>query len=188
MFSAFFQNRTVQLVDPGVPIFLQELARRGLKATALTAWWTGPFGHIPRMEALRFRDLNALGLSFDKLSPFKGARLFSKLQTAKSGPPLSSQGILLTAVADKGAVLQEALKFSKHTFTTIIFVDDRLENLKSVEQRCASAGWMFLGIHLTQRADAPLPKLDKATEKARFKHLEKTGEWLQGNLPVDSTR
>ncbi len=71
LFSHFFTRRTVELVNPKVLDLLADLARRQVPYTGLSAWWTGPYGTIPRMEDLRFKGLREVGISFLETSPFK---------------------------------------------------------------------------------------------------------------------
>ncbi|KJV80308.1 hypothetical protein RHORCCE3_1228 [Rickettsia hoogstraalii str. RCCE3] len=63
-------------------------------------------------------------------------------------------------------------------FKKIIFIDDDLEYLKSVEKICLELNIDFQGIHYGAAKIAPLPILDKEKEQLRYEILEKEHIWL----------
>lgn len=177
LFSDFFMKRKVKLVNSKIVDLLKELEQKKIPTTALTGWWTGPYGKISQMENLRFKGLEDVGISFIKMSPFNENWIFPELKT-NDGVPMVKQGIILTALADKGLTLKAVLNKSKLQFTTIIFIDDSLAYLESVEKVCKDMGIEFLGIHYTEANFLPQPVLNEEKEKIRFKTLEEESIWL----------
>lgn len=175
--SDFFRKRKVKLLDPEMPGFINQLKDKGVPVTALTAWWTGPFGTIERMEDLRFTSFKEMGLCFKEASPFKKDMDFTDRAT-ENGTPKIVNGMILTALVSKGDILALALDTLKHKYTKIIFVDDRLKFLQSVQSMCQERGIEFVGIHYTKANTLVRPSHDEAKETERFRILETEHVWL----------
>lgn len=177
LLSDFFMKRKVRLVNSRIIDLLTDLKERHVPVTALTGWWTGRFGNILAMEELRFKGLSDVNISFTEISPFKSDNKFPDLQT-KGGIPIVKNGIILTALADKGETFLAALNKEKLKFKKIIFIDDDLDQIESVKKACKKLGVNFIGIHYTEAKLIPLPKLNEEMEKLRFEILEKEHIWL----------
>lgn len=177
LFSDFFRKRMVRLITPKIIPLLNDLKNKKIPTTALTRWYTGRYGSIELMEALRFKGLDEVGISFVNISPLKNDIAFPLLKT-KDGIPMVKNGIILTAFADKGTTLLAVLDKEKLHFKKIIFIDDDLDQIASVKKACEKLGVNFIGIHYTQAQQIPLPKINKTIEKLRFKILEKEHIWL----------
>ena len=61
---------------------------------------------------------------------------------------------------------------------TIIFVDDQLNNIESLEKLSTKMKIKFYGFHYTAVSYMPPPVINKQTEKLRFQILEQKHEWL----------
>ncbi|MFP3012380.1 MAG: DUF2608 domain-containing protein [Rickettsia sp.] len=177
LYSCVFERRTVQPVNSNMKGLIKNLEQRNIPAIALSGWWTGKYGKIAEMENLRFVGLKQVDITFINTSPFKEDMIFPELKN-KSGIPMLKSGVILTALADKGLVLKAALKKSNLHFKKIIFIDDDLEYLKSVEKFCHELNIGFQGIHYGAAKIAPLPILDKEKEQLRYEILEKEHIWL----------
>ncbi|HJD56216.1 MAG TPA: DUF2608 domain-containing protein [Rickettsia endosymbiont of Pyrocoelia pectoralis] len=177
LYSCVFEKRTVQPVNQNMRGLIKSLEQRNISAIALTGWWTGKYGKVNEMEKLRFVGLKQVNISFINTSPFKEDMIFLELQN-KSGVPMLKDGVILTALADQGLVLKAALEKSNLHFKKIIFIDDDLEYLKSVEKVCSELNIDFQGIHYGAAKIAPLPILDKEKEQLRYEILEKEHIWL----------
>jgi FMN phosphatase YigB (HAD superfamily) len=177
LYSDFFRKRTVRLVNPGMIDLLKDLRDKKIPATALTKWYTGRYGSIAMMENLRFKGLDEVGISFIEISPFIRNMEFPDLKT-EDGIPMVKNGIILTAFADKGLVLEAALVKAQLKFKKIIFIDDSYAQIQSVEKICNKLGIAFIGIHYTEANLIPIPLLNASKEKLRFEVLEKEHVWL----------
>jgi hypothetical protein len=99
--------------------------------------------------------------------------------------------VILTALSDKGSILKLALQRAKLLFKKIIFIDDDLRNLQSVEKICHEMGIDFQGFQYTAVNLVPLPALDKEKEVLRFKILETEHKWLSDeemNINISAIR
>lgn len=175
--SDFFVKREVQLLDKEMPAFIQTLREKKAHVACLTAWWTGPFGTIERMEDLRFKSFDEMGLDFKDISPFKDNVSFPDRKT-RNGTPMIMNGMILTALSPKGDILGLALDTLNHKYKKVIFVDDRYDFLQSVQGLCQERNIEFVGINYTKASTLEGPKHDEAKEIERFKILEEEHVWL----------
>lgn len=136
-------KRRVMLLDKEWPRVISQLKKR-FTVYALTKMDTGRFGNIHSMEEWRYKELKSLGIEFSENS------IKSSVATA-SGDPSFYRGILMTGHLTKG----EALDFYKKALliknyekvTNLVMIDDRMEQLMSVDSFCAAESIGFMGIH-----------------------------------------
>ncbi|HJD62053.1 MAG TPA: DUF2608 domain-containing protein [Rickettsia endosymbiont of Degeeriella rufa] len=129
------------------------------------------------MENLRFDALKDVDISFINTSPFKEDATFPEFEN-ENGIPMLISGVILTASANKGLVLKAAFeKYNLH-FQKIIFIDDTMKELESVDKSCLDLNIDFQGIHYGAAKIAPLPILDKEKEELRYEILKKEHIWL----------
>ena len=146
----------------------------------------GRFGVIKKMYDFRFKQLNSVNLSFENLTPLADEHVM--LELAKSnkkfldlnckGNPILKSGIIFTSGLDKGMVLEYILKKYNYYPKIIIFIDDLIENIKSLQKTCFKLNIDFYGFHYRAASLIPLSKIDENLEKLRFAILEKEFTWL----------
>jgi hypothetical protein len=172
------------LVESQIINIFNNLKLLQIPTIALTAMGTGNFGIIKNMEDLRFKELNSVGISFKSLTPLLGEQLAPELTGTNivskhcTGTPKLQEGIIFTAGVDKGVVLE--YMFSKYNYCpkAIIFIDDVLENIKSLQKLCIKLKIDFCGFHYKAVSLMPLPVIDENLERLRFNILEKDCGWL----------
>jgi Protein of unknown function (DUF2608) len=166
-----------QLVDNKIIDILNELKSRSLPAIALTSLGTGEHGVIPKREELRVQELKRFGIDFSKTCPFKGDELLLEFENFH-GIPMLKEGIILTTEIDKAFILEQLFRKRNYFPKTIIFVDDLLKNVESLEKLCQKLGIKFIGFHYNAVSLMKSPEIDKDLEKVRFKILENEHKWL----------
>jgi hydroxymethylpyrimidine pyrophosphatase-like HAD family hydrolase len=166
-----------RLVDPGIIGIFTHLRKRQISSVALTSIYTGKFGNIEKLEDWRIKHLHDLGFDFGSLTPIQGEMLLHELEE-QDGVPMLKSGVILTAQIDKGKVLERILRRSNYYPETIVFIDDMLNNLESLEKLSAKLKIQFYGFHYTAASHIPIPVIDKKIEKLRFQILEKEHQWL----------
>ena len=172
------------LTDPYIKQIFNFLKLHHIPAIALTAMGTGNFGIIEKMEELRIEELNKVGISFASLAPLSKELFIPELRGTNvvfsgcTGIPMLKNGIIFTAGIDKGTVLEYL--FNKYNYypETIIFVDDYLNNLKSVMQLSIKLNQKFYGFHYTAISLTKFHKIDEKLEKLRFNILDQENRWL----------
>ena len=119
-----------ELIEPSVAQLIATLQERGIKVLACTLWRVGPYGEIPLLEELRFKQLKDLAVDFT--SSFNTTQIFNQFQHHYTCSPLVYKGILFTNLCPKGEVLGAFLDTLDWKPRQIIFFDDLLSNLVSV--------------------------------------------------------
>lgn len=108
----------------------------------------------------------------------KGLDIFPTLSfNLQSGNPFFKHGILFVDSAPKGKALLALLKEIKWTPSKIIFIDDHLHYLQSVQEMTGKLGIDFVGFHY-KASELISPLFDEESAAFRFRHLAEKGEWL----------
>lgn len=179
------------LTDPQIIDIFNYLKSQNIPTVALTAMGTGNFGIIEKMEDIRVNELNDLGISFLPLTPLQDELLIPELENTNmifencKGTPILKQGIIFTAVVDKGVVLKTILHKYNYYPKTIIFVDDYINNLESLKQLCIELEINFYGFHYKAASLRSLPNINEDLEKLLFKNLEQNLYWLNYEKLLD---
>ena len=184
--SNVFLNTRQVLVESSITDIFAHLTLYKIPAMALTAMGTGKLGVIKKMHDFRFKQLGSVNLSFKHLSPLDGTHEMLELTTINKrfldanckGNPMLKSGIIFTSGLDKGLVLEYIFKKYNYYPKTIIFVDDLIENVESLQQTCFKLNIDFYGFHYKAASLIPLPNIDENLEKLRFTILEKEFIWL----------
>lgn len=164
------------LVDPASPQLIRDLQKRGVPVIAFTASVGGPLGEIKSLADLRCGQLKAFGFSFETTFPDLGSIEFSK-HPGKEFPPLFHQGVLFASNHTKGEVLPHLLSQLSWHPHRVVMVDDRLEQLQSIEKALEGTGIEFVGLHYRAAEELPY-HVDEELGRFQFHHLAETGEWL----------
>ena len=172
------------LTDPQIIDIFNYLKSQNIPTVALTAMGTGNFGIIEKMEDIRVNELNDLGISFLPLTPIRDELLVPELENTHivfpycKGTPMLKYGIIFTAGVDKRVVLE--YMFNKYNYypKNIIFVDDCIKNLESLETLNTKLNLNFYGFHYAAASLTKFPNIDENLERLRFKFLEQESCWL----------
>lgn len=169
-----------RLIDPNILELLALLHQKHIKAIALTNAGTGKMGTIQYLEELRIQELQSLGIDFGPAFAIKKYIKFYSLrsQADKNRIPMYKQGVLFTCNVPKGKVLEAFLKRIKWRPSKIIFTDDKMKNLQSVQNFCQQAHIPFRGFHYTGVAAMPVELLNKKRADLQFKTLAEQQKWL----------
>jgi hypothetical protein len=184
--SSMFLNAKQVLVESRITDIFEKLKSQEIPAIALTAMGTGKLGIIKKMHDFRFKQLDSVNLSFRHLSPLDGEHIMLELATINKkflgldckGDPMLKSGVIFTSGLDKGIVLEYIFKKYNYYPKTVIFVDDLIENVESLQQICLKLNIDFYGFHYKAASLIPLPTIDEDLEKLRFAILEKEFTWL----------
>lgn len=123
------------LIEAEAPAIIKQLQNKGVKTIGLTAAMACRI-ESSYVEDRRIEELKRVGIDFsfcelqDTYTNFKTPILGSY--------PLIKNGIIFTNDNDKGEVLIEFLQTLMWQPTLIVFVDDRIEHLHSVEKALAT--------------------------------------------------
>lgn len=165
-----------QLVDHRVLESLALLKKNNITTLAITYCPTGKHGKIGNFEDWRIEMLKQLSIDFRTLNNITDHR-FTEI-TASHGVPLIKSGIAITALAKKGIVLDAILKKEKLHPKKIIFIDDKITNLQSVQTTALKNNIAFIGIEYTVvKKGSKLEPVNKIRANKQFELLEKDNVW-----------
>lgn len=176
LISQIFIHSPIQLVDSKLPKIISSLQAKGIPTLAFTAMKTGSFGLIQSMENWRINQLHQLGINFSQLFPqYDG--LNWKENTPYLGSPAFKGGVLCSDSLPKGPVLKKFLTEIKQKPRRIIFFDDNLYCLKSVEKALKEMKIPFIGIHYLATKEMKA-SIDMTIAHYQFQTLLEKGIWL----------
>lgn len=164
-----------QLVDAKVLEIITDLQKRQIKTIAFTKMMTGPLGIIPSMQDWRIKQLLERGFNFSQAFPDIKLHIIPELPSSGKSA-LYTHGILFANDQHKGPVLVAFLEQIGWTPKKVIFVDDRLDYLETVEASLKDTGIEFLGYHYT--ATHKHPPIDEELATLQLMHLAVHGLWL----------
>ena len=170
-----------ELVSPDMPNFINELDKK-MTVVGFTANSSGKYGIVQNEAELHLSRLKSLGYHFIK----DNGRLL------KGDFPECISRVIFTNKKDKGKVLLDFLKKLNKTYKNIIFVDDRLKNLISVQNILKDYKINYLGIHYTELKDKNevlnQDIADKQFEVLARKHIWLSDEEVEAMLNIKPSR
>ncbi len=142
------------LIEKEIPQVLADIQNRGIPVVALTACQMYPCGdqETPRF---RFEQLQGLGINLSNPLHQEGMIEFDELERVLGYFPGYYRGMIVSnpwffgpaKINEKGAVLQSFINSLSVRPKRVIFCDDRLMNLASVETALKEMGIAFEGCH-----------------------------------------
>lgn len=166
----------VSLIDTKILSLLEKLKQKNIKVIALTAIPTGRFGLISNAEQWRVQQLGSLGISLDWSFPEIDSFTLEGFEGKKT-PPVFKRGILASANYPKGKVLSAFLKKIQWKPSKVVFIDDRMKFIDSVESELDKENIEHISFHYTAAADQPCC-LDQRLADFQFDYLMQRGDWL----------
>lgn len=177
LLSIILKERNIRLVDPYITAILTNLWSRGIPTAALTKLYTGTLGVIEDLTDWRIKELKGIDIDFMRSTPIKDNIMLEELHIG-CGIPMMVEGIIFTADVDKGLILENILRKAKYFPETIIFFDDVLENILSVEKMCKEMNINYYGFEFDGALLVPEVELHKESEEMRFNILEQERRWI----------
>lgn len=177
--AIFFSLMTVQtdsvLIDSKTPEYILELHKRRIPVMALTQNLTGKFCSVTSMESFKINALKELGIDFSKGAPYKQSLIFSDLPTFRGNFSTYMDGVFFVngTVCSKGLALRAFLEKLEFYPEKVIFVDDREENLTSVEEALQQMQEPieYIGIHYVGAKNFPSEMITEAEFEARWEEI-----------------
>ncbi|WP_068469937.1 DUF2608 domain-containing protein [Candidatus Protochlamydia phocaeensis] len=163
------------LLDDRIPQFLQGIIDKGVPTMAMTANLTGRFGPIQNMEKWRIESLQQLGIDFSKSAPYSASIIFDDLTSYRENYSKYLNGILFVngTMISKGEALLAFLEKTDFYPEKIIFIDDRQDNLKSVEifLKKLDKAIQYQGIHFIGAQKYPSKIISESDFESRWQQL-----------------
>ena len=178
-FSKSMLQCKIQPIEQALIDNILAIQKRNIKVIALTAYHTGRFGLIERLEAWRYDLLLNLGLNFsdsfvpkeimfDKLQKSEYATKYKSEKGKDLSPTIFYKGIICT-LFPKGIALKAFLEKIKYKPKCIYFFDDRPKNVESVVEEMKKMGIKCQGF-VYQAATINRSEADLDIEVAQLKY------------------
>ncbi|CDZ81890.1 hypothetical protein BN1013_02426 [Candidatus Rubidus massiliensis] len=163
------------LIDNSTPQFLKQIIQKGIPVMALTANLTGSFGTIRNMEQWRVNSLRCLGIDFSESASYQAPLIFDNLASYRGYYSNYLNGILFVngTVVSKGDAFLAFIEKTKLSPERIIFIDDREDNLKSLEAAIQKLDKPveYHGLHYIGAQKYPSQMISEEEFEARWQKL-----------------
>lgn len=170
-------SESSRIVDPLAIHFISHLQTKNIPVIGLTATGTTGYGHIASIPDWRINDLARFGISF--ATSFQQHPPFVLSQLNSNGPsPVFKSGIVFTGGYSKGNVLEAFLDTVGFMPDKVLFADDLLHNLISVETALFDMGVDEVYSYHYLGADKIPNTIDPAIADLQIKTLVENEQWL----------
>lgn len=163
------------LINQEMPAFLEDLRKRQIPMMALTGNFTGKFDNIENMEEWKIKQLAKMDIHFSRQAPHEETIVFCDLPSYRQNYSTYTKGILFVngSTCPKGEALIAFLKKTNRTPKKVIFIDDREDNLKSVEAslKQLDPAILFIGLHFTGAKDYPSTPITEQLFESRWREI-----------------
>lgn len=180
LYGTILKTRKDRPANKKLPHLIKSLQKKGVRVIALTSCGTNSFGAIPAVDIWSINKLESMGYNLNQ--SWRGFKVeqFSSFQPPKhkNSTPTFKRGILFTCGVDKGEVLKAFIKKHDLEFSKIIFIDDKMPNVSSVEKVSQDLGLTFEGFYYTESQSWDSSPLNLKRAKLQLIHLEKENRWL----------
>lgn len=164
-----------RLLEPMSIGLVKELEAQNHIVLALTDVSAGSFGVIENFPAWRYDILSNFGFTFSQKFP---DTTFCSLPMKNNYHPIIYKGIVCCNSEPKGNVVEALLNhFAPYKPKIIVFFDDRMKNLLSVEASCKKCSIPFKGFHILAKRNLP-GTWNMQRAKFQFKYLLKHEHWI----------
>ncbi len=179
LMSIMLNEGKIILIDPSAPRLVNKLESRGVKTIALTAARTGKFGVIENAEDWRLKILKQFNLDFSKSFPKNQIIYFGDGAKKENDYSFFKDGVLFLGdeKSTKGALLVQFLDKVQWKPKKVIFIDDKMSHLSSVETALNEAKIPFQGYQYKGVEKLP-GELNEQIAEVQFTYLRKDHKWL----------
>jgi len=180
LWSIILSSRQVKIVDVDTLKFVQQASKYANRVFCLTTSGVGKFGKIESLAEWRIAELKGIGFQFNNSYPIVDSVDLDPLLATKDPicKPMYKDGILFSCNLNKGDVLKAYFAHQGIRPKHIIFIDDSLKNIRSVEQYCKNNGIEYHGFEYTAAKKHNSKKFDPKLAEMQFNILEKENKWL----------
>ncbi len=160
-------------VDSKFPKIIQELSERGIATMAISLSNKRDFGSTQKSASVTLNHLAQVGLDFKKSFIEFTAPVFEKPYSSA----VFKDGVLFATKVQKGKLLAEFLKKMDLQPSKIIYIDDKLDFVQSVDSEMKSLGIDTLCFHYTQAETLPF-RVDETIAEFQIRNLRQNAEWI----------
>lgn len=161
--SLILQDMEWEAVSPDGPMLVKAIQDKGAHVVALTAMPHGPVGICPSLADWRIHQLNALGFDFTLNAP-------------EADLPNYKGGILFSGRSPKGEVFMTLINHLGVTPKKVIFIDDHIKFIHSMEKSMAEASIPLISYHYQEVDHRPIT-IVPAEVRRKLSHFFTHNKW-----------
>lgn len=165
------------LMNREFPPLIQQMQKNRIPVIGLTALETGKYGKIVNSEDWRINQLRKFDIDFTSTVCDKENIIFCESTPHNGHYPIFKNGILFTNRLPKGEVLIAFLEKIDWKPNKILFMDDSIDQLKSVESAANTLDVEFIGFHYIAAETNPC-EFNQALGEFQFQNLVENEQWL----------
>ena len=175
-------QRPVVYVDENFVRIIHDFQNKNVKVIALTNGLVGTYGYVKSMDRLLIQQLRDLDYHLEKSwLDLNNAQIY--MTKSKDRKILFAEGIVfankMISKASKGESLLAFFKYADFYPKKVIFIDDKLKNLKSVSNILEKQGVEFIGFEYTKAKNRKnSPVITKEHAKLQLSILKKRHKLL----------
>ncbi len=166
-----------ELMDGAIPSIIQRMQKEKIPVIGFTALETGEYGKIVNSEDWRLNQLKKFNIDFSSAFHQINPIILTEINPYNSHYPIFKNGVLFSNHQPKGEVFIAFLGRIGWKPCKILFMDDSIDQLKSVESAAKALGIEFIGFHYIAAETIPC-ELDEKLGEFQFRNLVEHERWL----------
>lgn len=166
-----------ELMDISYLEIIKQLEEKGVPVFGLTALEVGRYGKIEHLEDWRLSNLKQVGIDLSNSLKDKSLISLNTVPEYNGNYPLLKNGVLFTNRQPKGLIFSTFVGCLDHKPKKVIFIDDNLEYLKSVEHAALGLGMEFIGFHY-RAAENMYCDFEEQIARIQYLYLLEHEHWL----------
>ena len=173
-----------ELIDSSLPLLIKRLQKNKIHLIGLTALETGEYGKIKQLEDWRINQLKKFKIDFS--SEFQGYNPIhlTECTSYNNHYPLFKNGVIFSNRQSKGEVLAIFLQKIGWMPNKIVFIDDSINQIKSVELAAEKLDIAFIGFHYTA-AEKNSCGFEPLLGEFQFKNLVDNEIWINESKAIE---
>ncbi len=168
------------VVDYEIPEIINQAQKKGIIVFALTSGYASDYGTIKNRADLRIKLIKDVDIDFSKSKSIEPIDLSNNKLSVddNDSKPLFQDGVIFASKISKGEILGRFLKATRLKPKRIIFVDNQIQNVLLVEEKCKELGIEYIGINFTKLYKKSYEQLDKKLAEKKFEVLLSEDKWI----------
>lgn len=176
-FCDVLMQRESFLVEKEMPQIVHDLQMKGARTLVLTGLTANPLAQCADPLSWRIADLARLGLSFG--GAWKGLARASLSQIPVEKDPSYAEGVILSGFLPKSDCLGAFLDYAQWMPQSLIFIDDKKENVEDIANLAQQRGIEYHGIYYLGADLFPSPlEFSEARAQLQLDTMLTKGTWL----------
>lgn len=166
-----------ELMDSAFPSLIKRMQKKNIPVIGFTALETGEYGKMTSIEDWRINQLKKLDIDFTPTFHDKNPMTLTECNPYNNHYPVFKNGVLFTNRKPKGEVFTAFLERLGWKPDKLLFIDDSMDQVQSVESAANTLDIEFIGFHYVAAKVNPC-EFDQKLGEFQFQNLVENERWL----------